>query len=199
MNSWLLKRHGSKYSGKPLLPGPLRPDGGAEGVRTPDLLNAIQALYQLSYDPVQSERNLICPMRRCQNQIPQERSALCATISRTFPNRHKFSALKFPISNLQFFYDFAINDFASAGFVIICEIRVFSLSVSTCPERLRGQCSSVVKFFLVRLRRHCVLSKGRPGHSPRNPIFQIFEFVLNVGFRVSNFRTVAATANPVYN
>jgi hypothetical protein len=26
-------------------------DGGAEGVRTPDLLNAIQALYQLSYDP----------------------------------------------------------------------------------------------------------------------------------------------------
>jgi hypothetical protein len=29
--------------------------GGAEGVRTPDLLNAIQALYQLSYDPIQSE------------------------------------------------------------------------------------------------------------------------------------------------
>ena len=31
-----------------------RQDGGAEGVRTPDLLNAIQALYQLSYDPIQS-------------------------------------------------------------------------------------------------------------------------------------------------
>ncbi len=31
-------------------------DGGAEGVRTPDLLNAIQALYQLSYDPIQSGR-----------------------------------------------------------------------------------------------------------------------------------------------
>ena len=30
-------------------------DGGAEGVRTPDLLNAIQALYQLSYDPIRSE------------------------------------------------------------------------------------------------------------------------------------------------
>ncbi len=29
-------------------------DGGAEGVRTPDLLNAIQALYQLSYDPNRS-------------------------------------------------------------------------------------------------------------------------------------------------
>lgn len=32
--------------------------GGAEGVRTPDLLNAIQALYQLSYDPNQSGGNL---------------------------------------------------------------------------------------------------------------------------------------------
>ena len=30
-------------------------DGGAEGVRTPDLLNAIQALYQLSYDPIRSD------------------------------------------------------------------------------------------------------------------------------------------------
>jgi hypothetical protein len=33
-------------------------DGGAEGVRTPDLLNAIQALYQLSYDPIWSAGNL---------------------------------------------------------------------------------------------------------------------------------------------
>ena len=31
-------------------------DGGAEGVRTPDLLNAIQALYQLSYDPIRSDK-----------------------------------------------------------------------------------------------------------------------------------------------
>ena len=30
--------------------------GGAEGVRTPDLLNAIQALYQLSYDPIRSDK-----------------------------------------------------------------------------------------------------------------------------------------------
>ena len=36
-------------------------DGGAEGVRTPDLLNAIQALYQLSYDPNQSPANLSSP------------------------------------------------------------------------------------------------------------------------------------------
>ena len=27
-------------------------NGGAMGNRTPDLLNAIEALYQLSYDPV---------------------------------------------------------------------------------------------------------------------------------------------------
>src|SRR5436190_20162879 len=39
------------FSGK----AKLREDGGAEGVRTPDLLNAIQALYQLSYDPIQSD------------------------------------------------------------------------------------------------------------------------------------------------
>jgi hypothetical protein len=36
-------------------------DGGAEGVRTPDLLNAIQALYQLSYDPNQSENKCMKP------------------------------------------------------------------------------------------------------------------------------------------
>ena len=29
-------------------------DGGAKGIRTPDLLNAIQTLYQLSYDPIRS-------------------------------------------------------------------------------------------------------------------------------------------------
>ncbi len=32
-------------------------DGGADRVRTCDLLNAIQALYQLSYDPIRSEEN----------------------------------------------------------------------------------------------------------------------------------------------
>ena len=42
------------FSGK----AKLRKDGGAEGVRTPDLLNAIQALYQLSYDPIRSEKNV---------------------------------------------------------------------------------------------------------------------------------------------
>jgi hypothetical protein len=32
--------------------------GGAEGIRTPDPHNAIVVLYQLSYDPSQSEGNL---------------------------------------------------------------------------------------------------------------------------------------------
>jgi hypothetical protein len=32
-----------------------RKDGGAEGIRTPDPHNAIVVLYQLSYDPIQSE------------------------------------------------------------------------------------------------------------------------------------------------
>ena len=45
--------------------------GGAEGARTPDLLNAIQALYQLSYDPIQSGANLKMP---------------CAFVKVYFPN-----------------------------------------------------------------------------------------------------------------
>ena len=32
--------------------GGFEEDGGAKEARTPDLLNAIQALYQLSYDPI---------------------------------------------------------------------------------------------------------------------------------------------------
>ncbi len=35
-----------------LLPGTRLKDGGAEGSRTPDLLIANEALYQLSYDPI---------------------------------------------------------------------------------------------------------------------------------------------------
>ncbi len=36
-------------------------DGGADKDRTCDLLNAIQALYQLSYDPIQSGQKLTDP------------------------------------------------------------------------------------------------------------------------------------------
>lgn len=32
--------------------------GGAMGIRTPDLLNAIEALYQLSYDPVKGRASI---------------------------------------------------------------------------------------------------------------------------------------------
>ncbi len=38
--------------------------GGADKDRTCDLLNAIQALYQLSYDPNQSAANLITAPRK---------------------------------------------------------------------------------------------------------------------------------------
>ncbi len=39
--------------------------GGAKEARTPDLLNAIQALYQLSYDPNQKRSgNLYFPRRK---------------------------------------------------------------------------------------------------------------------------------------
>jgi hypothetical protein len=57
-------------------------DGGAEGVRTPDLLNAIQALYQLSYDPVQSEGNVRWHIGDCQNQIPMA-SPILAIVAAT--------------------------------------------------------------------------------------------------------------------
>src|SRR5712671_44917 len=50
-------------------------DGGAEGVRTPDLLNAIQALYQLSYDPIQSGENLGARPSIVKT-IPAEKSSL---------------------------------------------------------------------------------------------------------------------------
>ena len=46
----------------------LREDGGAEGVRTPDLLNAIQALYQLSYDPKPERGQMYGPGGNCQRQ-----------------------------------------------------------------------------------------------------------------------------------
>lgn len=41
--------------------------GGAMGIRTPDLLNAIEALYQLSYDPKQflGATNLVAKRLYC--------------------------------------------------------------------------------------------------------------------------------------
>lgn len=84
--------------------------------------------------------------------------------------RRFFSFEIFEISNLKFecFYDFASS---FAGFVIIREIRVFSLSV--------------VNFFLPTFRPAIRYSN--------------VEFASNFGFRVSNFRTIAALANTVYD
>ncbi len=47
-------------------------DGGAKGSRTPDLLNAIQALYQLSYGPG-IEQQFTTRLRRCQFRATQRR------------------------------------------------------------------------------------------------------------------------------
>ena len=44
------------------MPGPARPHG-AEGNRTPDLLNAIQALSQLSYGPLHTTQEATGPSR----------------------------------------------------------------------------------------------------------------------------------------
>ena len=43
------------------------PDGGAEGIRTPDPHNAIVVLYQLSYDPIRSGGELRNCAAKCQN------------------------------------------------------------------------------------------------------------------------------------
>ena len=40
--------------------------GGAKGTRTPDLLNAIQALSQLSYSPLSAPDNYTNPYQVCQ-------------------------------------------------------------------------------------------------------------------------------------
>ena len=47
----------------------LKKDGGADKDRTGDLLNAIEALYQLSYDPIQSVLNLPRPVAQSQSQF----------------------------------------------------------------------------------------------------------------------------------
>ena len=58
--------------------------GGAEGIRTPDPHNAIVVLYQLSYDPSQSDRNLKGHselskqfLRGVRARIPRSRNAHC--------------------------------------------------------------------------------------------------------------------------
>ena len=47
-------------------------DGGAKEARTPDLLNAIQALYQLSYDPIHNGTAVYILPAASQNFLPIE-------------------------------------------------------------------------------------------------------------------------------
>ena len=44
--------------------------GGAEGIRTPDPHNAIVVLYQLSYDPIWSGREIMDGPALCQKEFP---------------------------------------------------------------------------------------------------------------------------------
>ena len=44
---------------------------GAMGIRTPDLLNAIEALYQLSYDPLPKPKQ-IAESAQCHNPLAKE-------------------------------------------------------------------------------------------------------------------------------
>jgi hypothetical protein len=54
---------------------------GAMGIRTPDLLNAIEALYQLSYDPekIKSYAKMLTPPRQTLG-LPKR---ICVTILST--------------------------------------------------------------------------------------------------------------------
>ena len=56
---------------------------GAMGIRTPDLLNAIEALYQLSYDPLPKPKQ-IAETAQCHNPIAKEIVLLAIPSSPSF-------------------------------------------------------------------------------------------------------------------
>ena len=58
---------------------------GAMGIRTPDLLNAIEALYQLSYDPLPKPKQ-IAETAQCHNPIAKEIVLLAIPSSPSFPH-----------------------------------------------------------------------------------------------------------------
>jgi hypothetical protein len=62
-SSWYRYGIGNFFSGRWLLLTPCF-YGGAKGSRTPDLLNAIQALYQLSYGPIFALDALLAALAR---------------------------------------------------------------------------------------------------------------------------------------
>ena len=59
------------------------PDGGGKGSRTPDLFNAIEALYQLSYTPIGFKKTLCVEAGR---SLPNF-SGACKRILQTSKNR----------------------------------------------------------------------------------------------------------------
>ena len=59
---------------------------GAMGIRTPDLLNAIEALYQLSYDPLPKPKQIADP-GQCHNPLAKEIVLLRSSFSPRF-NSH---------------------------------------------------------------------------------------------------------------
>ena len=59
---------------------------GAMGIRTPDLLNAIEALYQLSYDPLPKHIQKSKPQTECHKLSAKEIVLLAIPSSPSFPH-----------------------------------------------------------------------------------------------------------------
>jgi hypothetical protein len=123
------------------------------------------------------------------------------------PALRKFLALKFPISDLQFFYDFAINASTDsfAGFVTIREIRVFSLSVfisihpclnsfclrfhcavlcfqpSLAAKPLDSWCNLPSEISITRAYSTTPTMKGTPSHNPKSAIDNIQPSLIQSG------------------
>ena len=59
---------------------------GAMGIRTPDLLNAIEALYQLSYDPLLKHNQNTKLLAECHKLSAKEIVLLAIPSSPSFPH-----------------------------------------------------------------------------------------------------------------
>ena len=59
---------------------------GAMGIRTPDLLNAIEALYQLSYDPLSKHIQNSKPLTQCHKLSAKEIVLLAIPSPPSFPH-----------------------------------------------------------------------------------------------------------------
>ena len=75
--------------------------GGAKEARTPDLLNAIQALYQLSYDPIhETERQFNFFAPQVKTFPPPSFSRLARQIHDALPVRHAFAPIERLVSDV---------------------------------------------------------------------------------------------------